>query len=134
MYATKSSRNAADFLRRLHLLLEGDIQNLTRDNGSEFAGMFDRALSDLKISGWYSRVRTPTDNPVDERFNRTLDEEFIQMGNMTADIGLFNRKLTAWLIEYNFKRPHQALHYAVPVEYHMQQPGVSAMWSSSTKS
>lgn len=132
MYTTKHSRHAADFLKRLHYLFDSRIENLTRDNGSEFRGVFDEALEGLKISGYFSRVKTPTDNPVDERFNRTLHDEFIAMGNMTADCQVFNRNLTDWLIEYNFKRPHQALGYEVPVEYHYKYQKVSPMYPSST--
>lgn len=132
MYASKHSRHAADFLQRLHYLFDGRVENLTRDNGSEFRGAFDEALDGLQIVGYFSRVKTPTDNPVDERFNRTLQDEFIALGNMTADCRIFNRRLTEWLIEYNFKRPHQALGYEVPVEYHYRYQKVSPMYPSST--
>lgn len=134
MYTTKSSKNAADFLRRIHYLLEGKVEHITRDNGSEFAGAFETAAQELNMGSWYSRVKTPTDNPCDERFNRTLEEEFIQLGNMSADCILFNRKLTEWLIEYNFTRPHQTLDYMVPVEYHNKYSGVSPMYPSCTQS
>jgi transposase InsO family protein len=132
MYTTKHSKHAADFLKRLYYLLDHQIENITRDNGSEFRGAFDDGLRELQIGGYFSRVKTPTDNPIDERFNRTLDEEFIQMGNMTADCDVFNKRLTDWLIEYNFKRPHQALGYEVPVEYHYKYQKVSPMYPSST--
>lgn len=132
MYTTKSSKNAKDFLLRLNYLLEEKIENVTRDNGSEFAGEFDNALEALKIQGYYSRVKTPTDNPFDERFNRTLQEEFVDMGNMTADCHSFNKNLTEWLIEYNFKRPHQSLDYMVPVEYHYAYQKVLPMYPAST--
>lgn len=132
MYTTKNSKNAADFLKRLYYLFDYKIENITRDNGSEFRGAFDAALETLKIQGYFSRVKTPTDNPVDERFNRTLNDEFIALGNMTADCGVFNKNLTDWLVEYNFKRPHQALGYEVPVEYHYKYQKVSPMYPSST--
>lgn len=136
MYTSKSSKNAADFLKRVYYLMDCNIVNLTRDNGSEFAGMFDEALSALQIQGWYSRVATPKDNPVDERFNRTLQEEFIGNGNLTADCELFNQRLATWLEEYNFERPHQTLSYMVPVEYHYRYSNhskeVLPMYSSST--
>src|SRR3989344_3101706 len=132
MYTSKHSRHATDFLKRLHYLFDGKIENITRDNGSEFRGPFDAGLSELRIAGYFSRVKTPTDNPADERFNRTLQDEFIALGNMTADCDVFNRKLTEWLIEYNFKRPHQTLGYEVPVEYHYKYQKVSPMYPSST--
>src|SRR3989338_7322955 len=36
MYQTKHSKHAADFLRRMHYLLEGKMENIQTDNGSEF--------------------------------------------------------------------------------------------------
>ena len=134
MYPTKHAKHAADFLKRLDYLLEHKIENITRDNGSEFAGEFAEAVSNLRLGSYYSRVKTPTDNPVDERFNRTLDEEFIQMGNMTSDCDIFNKNLTEWLVEYNFHRPHQSLDYETPVEFHYKYHKVLPMYPSSTES
>ena len=134
MYPSKHSKHAADFLRRLHYLFDGKIENIQTDNGSEFEKYFREAAEKLSLTQYHSRPKTPTDNPFDERFNRTLDEECIQMGNMTADCEAFNRTLTDWLIEYNFKRPHQALGYMVPVLYHYQYQKVSPMYPASTKS
>lgn len=132
MYPGHSSRHAADFLKRLHYLFEGRIENIQTDNGSEFAHEFRKAADSLRLSHYLSRPKTPTDNPCEERFNRTLEEEFIQMGHMTTDCDVFNKRLTEWLIEYNFKRPHQALGYMVPVEYHYKNQKVSGMYPSST--
>ena len=132
MYPTKHAKHAADFLQRLNYLFEKKIENITRDNGSEFAGEFAEAVSKLEIGSYYSRVKTPTDNSVDERFNRTLDEEFIQMGNMNSDCDIFNKNLTEWLIEYNFHRPHQSLDYETPVEFHYKYHKVLPMYPSST--
>lgn len=133
-YTTKSSAHAKDFLLRLNYLLEGKIQNVQRDNGSEFLGLFEQTLNSLNIGSYFSRVRTPDDNPNNERFNRTLKEEFIQLGNFTPDLIEFNRRLTEWLIEYNFQRPHQALDYLPPINFHFKYHKVLPMYPSSTKS
>ncbi len=118
LYTTHCSKNASDFLRRLHYLTEGEIVNLHHDNGSEFQKDFEKACIDLSLPQWYSRVRTPKDNAVLERFNRTIQEEFVDI----IDIGLedtkeVNQRLLDWLIEYNSVRPHQALDYKTPLEY-----------------
>jgi hypothetical protein len=34
----------------------------------------------------------------------------------------FNKKLTEWLIEYNFHRPHEALGYETPIEFNKVLP------------
>ena len=117
MYSSKSSRNATEFLMRLKDLTAGRIENVGHDNGTEFQGEFKNACQKLGITQYYSRVHTPKDNAVNERFNRTLQEEFIQLGNLTANIPLFNQKLTEWLIEYNFKRPHASLGYMSPINF-----------------
>ena len=68
-----------------------------------------RQCAKMGIPQYFSRPKTPKDNAVCERFNRTLKDEFLQMGNLTPDTEVFNRRLTDWLVEYNFHRPHQTL-------------------------
>lgn len=131
-YASKHSRHTADFLRRMHYLLEGKIENVHTDNGSEFARDFRVAAEALKLPHYFSRPKTPTDNPVDERFNRTLREEFIQLGNLTYGRDPLNQKLTEWLIEYNFRRPHQSLGYMPPINFHYKYHKVLPMYPSGT--
>lgn len=132
MYTTKSSRNAADFLRRFFYLLDDSVLNALNDNGSEFHKEFIEACQDLGISQYWSRNHTPTDNPVDERFNRTLKEEFIDLGNFHADPVQFNKELTEWLIEYVFVRPHQSLGYDTPWQFYQKTNKVLPMYPSRT--
>lgn len=117
MYTTKSSTSAKDFLYRLHYLIDAPIANIQTDNGSEFYDQFEEALTDLEINHWFSRPRTPEDNAVAERFNQTIQVEWINDGNFTTDVHKFNKEVTKWLIEYNFVRPHVTLDYMTPIEY-----------------
>lgn len=132
MYTSHAAASSEDFLRRLHFLLHGKIQNVQTDNGSEFRGAFDAFCEKLNIPHYVSRVHTPKDNAVNERFNRTLQEEFIRLGNMTNDCDLFNKNLTEWLIEYNFLRPHQTLDYEPPMNFHYRNHNLLPMYPSST--
>jgi transposase InsO family protein len=118
LYTTHSSKQAADFLQRLHYLTEGEIINLHHDNGTEFEKDFKKACKELSLPQWYSRAHTPKDNPVLERFNRTIQEEFVEMAyNGVEDLLAFNKELTDWLEEYNSVRPHEALDYLTHLEY-----------------
>jgi transposase InsO family protein len=63
----------------------------------------------LNIERYFSRVRTPKDNPEVERFHETLEYEWLYGGNFTLNCDEFNRRLSKGLIEYNFNRPHEAL-------------------------
>ena len=132
MYPGHGSYYAADFLKRMHYLLDGKIENIQTDNGSEFAKYFNLATQSLKLARYYSRPKTPKDNPFDERFNRTLQDEFIALGHLTDDCVLFNKELTEWLVEYNFHRPHQTLGYATPINFHYQHHKVLPMYPAST--
>ena len=137
MYKNKSSRSATDFLYRLRYLVNQPIENLQTDNGSEFAWEFERATTKLGIQRYFSRVKTPKDNPEIERFNETLEYEWHYNFNLSLDPEELNPRLTEWLIEYNFNRPHQSLAYLTPVEYIEKQLAkirspVLPMWSAST--
>ena len=81
MYKNHSSIQAKDFLEKIHYLLDGEIESILTDNGSEFEEYFDQAYSDLNLNRFYSRVWTLKDNAVCGRFNRILKEEFIQLDN-----------------------------------------------------
>jgi transposase InsO family protein len=62
----------------------------------------------------------------------TGEDEFLALGNLMSDVTLFNRKLTEWLIEYNFRRPHQTLGYLPPINFHFKYHKVLPMYPSST--
>jgi transposase InsO family protein len=132
MYKRASSYNAADFLNRLLYLIDGKVENIQTDNGSEFEKYFSLGLQKMKLDRYYNRPRTPKDNPVNERFNRTLQEEFVDLGNYTDNTLVFNKNLTEWLIEYNFKRPHMSLNYETPINFN-NSVRVSPMYPSHTK-
>lgn len=132
-YTSASSLKATDFLARLlYLFGGGTLELLQTDNGSEFAKYFEKACQDLKIDRYFSRVKTPTDNAGVERFNRTIWDEFISLGNFTPFPEIFNPKLAQWLIEYNFNRPHRSLKMLSPMEFLKKCQGVSPMYPSHT--
>lgn len=90
MHTAKSSRTAADFLCRMFYLPDGSFLNALHDNGSEFHKEFIAACKKLGIEQYRSRVKTPADNPVDERFNGTVKREFLRQGNFHPDPEVFN--------------------------------------------
>lgn len=86
-------------------------------------------------------LRTPKDNPEIERFNETLEYEWLYDGNLDLDCTRLNQNLTEWLIEYNFNRPlPERLDYLTPMEYIEEEllkrcrgpTKVLPMWSVTT--
>ena len=56
-----------------------------------------------------------------ERFNRTLQEEFLSVGKLIReDILSLNKHLQKWLDWYNNLRPHYALKYQTPNRFYSQ--------------
>jgi transposase InsO family protein len=132
MYRSHASAPAADFLQRLWFLLDRQIANIHTDNGSEFMKHFHAAATELHLTRYWSRPKTPKDNAHLERFNRTLKEEFLRQGNLHPEPAVFNAKMTEWLVEYNSVRPHQALGYETPLAFAKTAMGLHTMWSSRT--
>ena len=132
MYKPKASRNAADFLRRLHLLFDGRIKNIHIDNGSEFKKEFLKAAQSLGVELYHARPYQPKDKPLVERFNGIIQQEYINLGHFTLDTEKFNNSLIDWLLFYNFKRPHHSLGLRRPIEYVKLKSEVLPMYSPMT--
>ena len=134
VYKTNTSGFAEDFLKRLMYLADGQVNIMHQDNGSEFQGAFERACETLGILQIYSRPYTPKDNPCLEKFNDTIQREWLALSVVGLDdIDEGNLDLTKWLIKYNSYRPHQALDYKTPLEYAQETFfKVLPMWSART--
>ena len=136
MYKSASSKSAQDFLQRLYYVLEGQVQNIHTDNGSEFHKYFIQACANLNINHYWSRPRQPKDNAKVERFNRTTREEFLNYECTYDPVGQMdkvNQQMTEWLIEYNFERPHAALDYDVPWQYACKYANKKVLPMSSSR-
>lgn len=134
VYSTNSSGYAEDFLKRLMYLVEGKVEIIHSDNGSEFEGAFKKACQKLGIEQVYSRPKTPKDNPALERFNWTIQDEWLSLSEVGLDeVDKANQDLARWLVEYNSERPHEALDYLTPLEYTQKNFfQVLPMWSART--
>lgn len=134
MYKSNTSKNTEDFVKRLMYLSGNNIKTVHTDNGSEFDGFFAKTVRDLKIQRLYSRPYTPKDNGKNERFNRSLQYEWLDDYIVNPnDLEETNKALTKWLIEYNQGRPHASLDYLTPLEYFESNLNVLPMCPAHTK-
>lgn len=94
------------------------IGHLLTDNGSEFMKHFSEELKKQHIIHWHTYPRCPKMNAHCERFNRTIQEEFVDYHNPELlNVDLFNGKLAEYLIWYNTKRSHHSLGRISPLQY-----------------
>lgn len=120
-----SSTQARIFLEEILSRVTYRIHTIQTDNGSEFAGYFQKALEELKLIHLWSPPRSPRVNGYVERFNGVIQEEFIDYHIDTGvmDKPAFDQLLSDWLTYYNTKRPHHGLKLLTPMQYllHLQQ-------------
>jgi transposase InsO family protein len=104
-----SAGNTLQFVKKATGKSEFDFDCLQSDHGPEFSPFF---TSRVKARHRHSRVRKPNDNAHLERFNRTLQDEFLRY--LPIDVKIINRHLPKYLKYYNEQRLHLGLGLKTP--------------------
>ena len=132
--ASHGSQAAADVLRVFQEVFPHPVEHVLTDNGSEFMKRFNEELDRREIPHWHTYPRTPKMNAHSERFNRTLQEEFLDRhSHLLQDPKKFNGELADWLVWYNSERPHRSLGLKSPIQYMAQlNPRECNMWWAPT--
>lgn len=115
---TLSSLQAKLALKEFQVKYGFKVHTVQTDNGSEFLAVFHQYLDQSQIKHVFIYPRSPRINGVVERFNRTIQEEFINRNDeIYFDLESFQVKLTTYLNWYNTKRPHMTLNYLSPYQF-----------------
>jgi len=104
-----ASLAAKEFFERVTKLFPFPVANILTDNGSEFKKHFTQSLLALCLAHYHTYPKQPKMNAHLERFNRTIQEEFVNYHTgalLNPDV--FNRLLIDWLDWYNTRRVHWA--------------------------
>lgn len=104
-----------------------DVACENTDNGTENHGELREQFKKEDTFHFFSNSGTPTDNPRVERSHLTDENEFYQKGGIKSSFIEQKNALEEWEYTYNFVRPHQALGYLTPMEFH-------ALWKKSPES
>jgi len=132
-YKHLNSRNTVDFFKKLIITIPYKISTVQTDNGLEFLGDFDKHLKKLNIKHIFTYPRCPKINGVVERYNRSFQEEFLNHNlHLLYQPKEFSLKLSQYLIFYNHKRIHQSLNNMTPLNYLIQEGGMSKMYRART--
>lgn len=132
-YKRLNSKNMNDFYERFSALYPLQIKDWQTDNGSENLGEFDRTLQKAAIPHLFIYPRCPKINSIIERYNRTIQEEFIDNHlDIIHDKSLFHRHLAEYMLFYLTKRIHTSLDKMTPVDYLMKKGGMSHLYGTYT--
>ena len=113
-----ASKAAAEFFDLCRMVFPVPFENVLTDNGSEFKKHFTEALQELHLTHYHTYPRTPKMNAHCERFNRTIQEEFVDYhAHKLLEPEKFNLILMDWLVWYNCERPHWALKLETPLQF-----------------
>ena len=134
-YPRLNSQNSTDFYQKFKTVYPGRIIDWQSDNGQENLKYLDRELDEEKITHLFSYPHCPKINAFVERFNRTVEEEFIDpnLDLLVTDQKLFMEKLALYNIWYNTRRVHKSLGNISPLDYFLLKGGMSKKsWTYTT--
>lgn len=118
-YKRKTSKNILESFLDFEKFHPGKIHTFQTDNGSEFEGALDIFLrkSRPEMKRVYTPVKSPKVNGVIERYNRSLQDDWLNHNlHLFHDDEIWNQSLAEYINFYNFYRVHDALQYKTPMQ------------------
>lgn len=106
-----NTHKSFSFVKQAMIKSPFEFTCIQSDNGSEFSQNFTERI---KVIHRHSRVRRPNDNAHLERFNRTIQQEFLS--KMPVDVAAINKELPKYLNYYNEHRLHLGIHLKTPAQ------------------
>ena len=114
-FSSKHSKNALIVLKILTSVLPAKIHTVQTDNGTEFEGEFEKYCRKSKIKHKWTYPNCPKINGVIERFNRSIQEEWLDAyQDEMLDLDLINKRIKEYLVFYHHDRIHESLNDQTP--------------------
>jgi len=110
-YEKLNSAISVRFLIEAQKHLSFKFEMIQTDHGLEFGKWF---YARVKKNHRYTRIGKPNDNAHIERFNRTLQEECLDI--LSRDVSIINCKLKSYLKYYNEVRLHLGINLKTPMQ------------------
>jgi len=113
-----ASKAAEEFFGFCRMVFPVPLEHVLTDNGSEFKKHFAQRLKELHLTHYHTYPKTPKMNAHCERFNRTIQEEFVDYhAHELLEPEKFNVVLMEYLVWFNTERPHYALDLQSPLQF-----------------
>lgn len=113
----KSPAAALIALKTFQTILPLPIHTIQTDNGSEFMGVFDLYCTTHPVRHVFTYPKHPKVNGVIERFNRSIQEEWLDMyQDELIEPRQANKRIREYLYFYHNDRIHEGLGNLTPAE------------------
>jgi len=112
------------------------LTSKVRDQGWGSINRFEQIIAKQGIVHFFTYPRYPKQNGVIERFNRTLQEEFVDQYAYLLEEPepkAFNDKLIDYLLFYDTQRPHNTLNNQEPMKVVVDYLKKSNRYGTDTK-
>jgi len=116
VYHRATAQAAASFLDTLLERMPFPVRAIQVDGGSEYEAEFEAACQQWGLQLFVLPPRSPKLNGHVERAQRTHQEEFYQVADLSWTVSELRPQLLAWEKVYNTVQPHQGLGYRTPLE------------------
>lgn len=114
-FKSPTAANALTVLRIFQSMLPLPIHTVQTDNGSEFMHVFDAFCTTNQIRHVWTYPKHPKVNGVIERFNRSLQEEWLDMyQDELLEPERANQRIAQYLYFYHNDRIHESLGNQTP--------------------
>jgi transposase InsO family protein len=110
-YATMNGATSIAFVEEAQRAAPFQFDMLQSDHGPEFGAWF---VEQVKKNHRYTRIGKPNDNAHIERFNRTLQEEYLD--HLPDDVDVINGGIRKYLRYYNHERLHMGISLKTPIQ------------------
>lgn len=109
-FRSPTAANALIVLKALQSMLPVSIHTVQTDNGSEFMAIFDTYCTNNTIRHVWTYPNHPKINGVIERFNRSIQEEWLDMyQDELIEPQQANKRIAEYLYFYHNDRIHEGL-------------------------
>lgn len=110
-YASMNSATMVAFVAEAEKIAPFTFDMLQSDHGPEFGMWF---VEQVKKKHRYTRIGKPNDNAHIERFNRTIQEEYLD--HLPNDVRIINGGIKKYLRYYNNQRMHMGISLKTPIQ------------------
>jgi transposase InsO family protein len=105
---------SVQFVKRAQREASFRFEMIQSDNGPEFSTWCTHGWKRMGIAHRHGRVRKSNDQAHVERFNRTVQEECLDL--VTHNVSSFRKALKSYMPYYNNERTHMGINYQTPLQ------------------